>query len=301
MSMKNLYILGVAAFLSACDERPRYNQSPEQVAYQHQLELCREKLSQSNLVPIIGGGYIDISHFGFGNTSVVYKDGECGTDMLEVVFWWTGEEVLPNHPKFVKFKKEERSRRWSYFKVVAKLGNQRRGRLCRENPELPQCEIFKAGIRPGLRATEWPEDRVVTLKHYPGLELWLNEPPPSIENKLRVYSFVMTEWRRPDGTPRTVGCWGLSGSGLAKSQGFDAASLSLMTREELSNVDFRGKLKFGAACEVDFGSFNFRGGSGRVNTGTEDLQDVPRALPAISKYISNSIVRERKYSGAGHD
>lgn len=293
MNIKNLCIFGVAAFISACDERPRHNQSSEKTAYQQQLEQCRERLSQSNLVPIIGGGYIDIDRFGFGNPSVVYENGDCGTDMLEVDFWWTGKEVLPNHPKFVKLKEAERPRPWSYFRVVAKLGNQRRGRLCKENPELPQCEVFKAGIRSGLSVTEWPEDRVVRLKNYPGLELWLSEPPPNIENKLRVYSFVMTEWRRPDGTPRTIGCWGLNTSNeFIKSQGLDAHSLSLMSRDELSNIDFRGKLKFGASCEVDFGSFNFNGGAGRVNTNTESLHDAPEALQAISKYISKSIVRD---------
>lgn len=284
--------LALALLVSACDEVQRHNQSPEQVAYQKQLEKCREELSQSRLVPIIGGGHIDMSRFGFDNPSITYKNGECGKDVLEVAFWWTGEEVLPDHPKFVKLKESERSRRWSYFRVTAKLGNQRRGRLCRENPDLPQCEIFKAGIRPGLRATEWPKDRVVKLKHYPGLELWLREPPPSLENKHRVNDFVMTEWRRPDGTPRSIDCWGLSSSELAKSQGLDTVSLSLMSGKELSDVDFRGKLKFGSICEVDFGSFNFKGGAGRVVTRTESLHDAPKALQAISEYISNSIIRE---------
>lgn len=292
MSLSRVCLVASILLVPACDERPGHNQSPEQISYQQQLETCRKKLSQSSLVPIIGGGHIDISRFGFGNPSVAYKNGECGTDMLEVEFWWTGGEVLPNNPRFVKLNEAERPRQWSFFRVVAKLGNQRRGRLCLDNPDLPQCEIFKAGIRPGLRATEWPEDRVVRLINYPGLELWLKEPPPSLENKYRVNDFVMTEWRRPDGTPRTIDCWGLAGSEFAKSQGVDATSLSLMSKEELSNVDFKGKLKFGAPCEVDPGSFNFRGGAGRVNTNTEGLRDAPKALQAISEYISNSIIRD---------
>lgn len=292
MRLSRAHIVALVLLVSACDERPRHNQSPEQISYQQQLEKCRKELSQSNLVPIIGGGHIDISRFGFGNPSVAYKNGECGTDMLEVEFWWTGEEVLPNSPRFVKLNEAERPRQWSYFRVVAKLGNQLRGRLCRDNPDLPQCEIFKAGIRPGLRATEWPEDRIVRLTNYPGLELWLKEQPPSLDNKYRVNDFVMVEWRRPDGTPRSIDCWGLAGSEFAKSQGVDSVSLSLMNKEELSNIDLKGKLRFGAPCEVDLGSFNFKGGAGRVGTNTESLHDAPKALQAISEYISNSIIME---------
>lgn len=291
MRLKVLCFLSVSIFVSGCDESSISGDVSERIAYQQQLEQCRKELSGSNLIPIIGGGYVDISRFGFGNPSVVYKDGECGMDMLEVDFWWTGKEAFPNHPEIIRLKGVG-GQSWSHFKVVAKLGNQRKGRLCRQDPDLPQCEVFKAGIRPGLRATEWPGGRVVKLKNYPGLELWLKEPPPNIENQYSVTSFVMVDWRRQDGTPRDINCWGLGGSKLAKSQGIDAVGLALMSEEELSNIDFRGKLKFGSICEVDFGSFSFEGGSGSVVTTTNGLPDAQKALRAISEYISNSIIKD---------
>lgn len=293
MNINRVALILIAAALAACDDKSRLEQSPEQIAYQQKLMECRTEFGKSNVVPIIGGGYIDMSRFGFTGSSVRFEEGQCGVDMLQISFWWTGEEVLPDHPDFIKVKESERARKWNYYTVAVKLGNQRKARQCRENIDLPQCSGFKGAVRSGWRVTEWPEELTIKLKNYPGLEFWLREPPPSAENHLRVDDFVMVDWRRKDGTPRSIDCWGL-GLIAASEKGIGRENLTLMTREELENIDFRGKVGHGLPCQVDFESFNFKGGAGRVSTGTEALGDAPKALKAISDYLSESIIMENE-------
>lgn len=291
MNSRNLsvtIIVLVLMALSACNKR---EPSAERVAYQQQLERCRIDLEKSEKIPIIGGGYVDMSRFGFVGSSVRYEDGQCGTDMLELSFWWTGEKVLPDNAKFIKIKRTDIPKSWRYFNVTAKLGSQRKARECRKNIDLPQCSGFKGAIRSGLKVTDWPTELTIKLKNYPGLELWLNAPPPSAENRLRVDDFVMVDWRRPDGTPRSIDCWGL-GLSSAKERGLGRENLAIMTREELESIDFRGKVGHGLPCQVGSESFNFKGGGGRVSISTESLGEVPKALMALSNYLSESIIME---------
>ncbi|MGH8601550.1 MAG: hypothetical protein ACREXR_01835 [Gammaproteobacteria bacterium] len=291
MNNRNLSAIALVATLialSACNKREH---SPEQIAYEKQLKQCRTELDKSEKVPIIGGGYVDMSRFGFVGSSVRYEDGQCGTDILELSFWWTGEEILPDNPKFLKIKRTEIPETWRYFNVAAKLGNQRKAHECRENIDLPQCAGFKGAVKPGWKVTEWPAELTIKLKNYPGLEIWLEAPPPSAENRLRFDDFVMVDWRRPDGTPRSIDCWGL-GLSSAKKRGLGRENLAIMTREELENIDFRGRFGHGLPCQVEFWSFGFKGGAARVSTGTEALREAPKALEAINKYISESIVME---------
>lgn len=283
-------IIASSLTLVACGKR---EPSHEEKAYRQQLESCRVELAKSEKVPIIGGGYLDTSRFGYPGSSVRYEDGQCGTDMLELSFWWTGEKVIPDGPNFIKFERAEIPESWRLFRVAVKLGNQRRAHECKENIDLPQCAGFKGATPSGYKVTEWPAELTVKLKNYPGLELWLEESPPSIKNHYRVNSFVMTGWRRSNDTPRHINCWGLNTSNEdIKKTGLNSSGLALMTREELEVVDFRGRLQHGAACQMDIESFNFEGGAGRVSMSTESLSAAPMALEAMSKYLSESIIRE---------
>ncbi|MFZ6047696.1 hypothetical protein ACFW0H_16435 [Pseudomonas sp. CR3202] len=274
--------------LIACKKR---EPSPEQVAYQQQQERCRMELVKSEKVPIIGGGYVDMSRFGYPGSSVRYEDGQCGSDMLQLLFWWTGEEILPDSPKYIKRKRTEIPKSWQIYNVAAVLGNQRKARECKENIELPKCSGFKGAVQTGLSKAEWPAELTVKLKNYPGLELWLNAPPPSIRNRYAVDNFVMTEWRRQDGTPRSINCWGLNTSSLKKS-GLNSESLALLSREELENIDFQGRLQHGVSCQVEFWDFGFNAGSARISFSTENLREAHLALKAINQYLSDSIIME---------
>lgn len=283
-------IIASSLTLFACGKR---EPSSEEKAYTQQLERCRVELGKSEKVPIIGGGYLDTSRFGYPGSSVRYEDGQCGTDMLELSFWWTGEKIIPDGPKFITLKRTEIPKNWRLFRVAAKLGNQRRAHECKENIDLPQCAAFKGATPSGYRKTEWPAELTVKLKNYPGLELWLELPPPNIKNQYDVDRFVMDEWRRPNGTPRSIDCWGLSPNDeVTKKQGLDPQSLALLTKEALENIDFQGRLQHGAACQVEFSDFGFEVGAARVSFSTESLREAPKALKAINQYLFDSIVRE---------
>jgi hypothetical protein len=281
---------GASLTLVACEKR---EQSPKEKGYMLQLERCRAELGKSDKVPIIGGGYVDMSRFGYPGTNVRYEDGQCGTDMLELSFWWTGEEILPDSPKFIRRKRTEIPENWQIYRVAAKLGNKRKTRECKENIDLPKCSGFKGATPTGYQKTEWPAELTVKLKNYPGLELWLKESPPSIKNQYRVTNFVMTEWRRSNGTPRGIDCWGLSPNDeLAKKQGLDPQSLSLLNKEQLENIDFQGRLHHGVACQVEFSDFGFEAGAARVKFNTDNLSEAPKALKVLNQYLFDSIIRE---------
>lgn len=288
--LKLSLIIASSLTLFACEKR---EPSQEEKAYAQQLERCRMELGMSERVPIIGGGHLDTSRFGYPSSSVRYEDGQCGTDMLQLSLWWTGDKIIPDGPKFITLNRTEIPKSWSFFRIAAKFGNQRKARECKENIDLPQCSGFKGAMPGGYSKTDWPAELTVKLKNYPGLELWLKESPPNINNLYRVNSFIMNGWRRPDGTPRHINCWGLNtNSESVKSAGLSSSSLALLTREELEAVDFRGLLQHGVACQMDTESFNFEGGAGRVSMSTESLSAAPIALEAMSRYLSESIIRE---------
>lgn len=280
-------VVGSSLTLVSCKKR---EQSPEQKAYVQQLERCRVELGKSDKVPIIGGGYVDMSRFGYPGSSVRYEDGQCGTDMLELSFWWTGEEILPDSPKFIKRKRTEIPESWQMYHVAANLGNKRKARECKENIDLPQCSGFKGATPTGYQKTEWPVELTVKLKNYPGLELWLTEPPPNIKNQYDVYDFVMTEWRRPNGTPRGISCWGLNKN--SDKAGINSKALALLSREELENIDLQSRLKYGVACQVEFSDFGFEAGAARVKFNTDNLREAPKVLKALNQYLFDSIIRE---------
>ena len=293
----SLLLLAIALSLSGCGPR---EPSPEEKAYRQKLEQCRTELGKSSVVPIIGGGQVDLSRFGYAHPSVRYEDGQCGTDLIEVLFWWTGTEVIPDSPRFLEGKVKNTPSSWQYFKVNAAFGNQRKARQCKENIDLPQCSGYKGRIRPGLKVSEWPPEFTIRLKNYPGLEIWLKDTPPSADNLYRVSDFILTEWRRQDGTPRTIDCWGLRhvdastlrAVGLDTSRLLDASRLVAFTREELENLDLQGRVGKGAACQVDFDGFGFEAGAARVSFSTESLREAPAALKALNDYLRESIIAD---------
>jgi hypothetical protein len=143
----------------------------------------------------------------------------------------------------------------------------------------------------GYRHKDWPDDLIVKLKNYPGLELWLDAPPPHFKNEYALITFVMSDWRRRDGTPRIISCAGLnSASDEVAASGLSQSELLTFSRAELENVDF-GRLN--TRCSVQLHSFDFAGGDGRVSLGTSSLRGAPEALRFVSEYLSSSIITRK--------
>lgn len=243
-----------------------------QQAYEKQIEQCRDELAKKvPMIPIIGGGYLDTRYFAFNVPSVVYKDGECGTDTFVTNLYWTGQKIVPAKEEFTGMLAGAVPQHWLRFGIGAVFGNLRQARACQSNPSLDFC--MKGYTPPGYPPT-WPQERIVKPKHYPGLEIWL--PPTPIKDIAAIH-FVLSDWRREDGRPRTVNC-DLPGYQPWK-----------MTKEEFENIDF-GTHMF--PCQVEYSDFTFKGGAARVHTGTEALKDITPLLKALHQYISNSIIQE---------
>lgn len=237
-----------------------------------QLAECQKKLSNSEYLPILGGGLLEVSRLKGFYWSLGVKSGECVGDNLEGSFWWTGTELRSTYDEVGK--KNDRTG-WGHFNVAARL-------YVRKPNNKPHSR--------GYQNVDWPDELTVKLKNYPGLELWLLAPPPSVENKFAVTNFVLRDWRRRDGTPRLIKCGGLnssqnSGSGLSRDD------LLKIDKSQLENVNFSG---LNAYCTVELSSFNFAAGDARISLGTESLAGAPQALKFINDYLSRSLITGSK-------
>jgi hypothetical protein len=238
--------------------------------YHYQVsKKCNQKLAGMEHIPILGGGLLDrtkIPGFHFGSST---RDGLCIADVLEGSFWWTGTELRTEYQESGR----ERPSSWGHFNVAARL------------------YISKLSTEPynmGLKVVDWPEELIVKLKNYPGLELWLTAPPPSSKNNFSITRFVLRDWRRRDGTPRTISCDGLDSPGSrASERGLSTADLLKFNKTQLELIDF-GNLN--AYCTVGLHNFDFVGGDARIGTGTKSLFGAPEALRLLSEYLSRSII-----------
>lgn len=230
---------------------------------------CNQKLAGMEHVPILGGGLLDISRipgFYYGSNT---RDGLCIAEGLEGSFWWTGTELRPTYQELGK----EPSPNWRHFSVAARLYTR-----------TASTEPYDVGLQTAV----WPEELIVELKNYPGLELWLDAPPPSIENEFSIKNFVMRDWRRRDGTPRIIACNGLgSASTEVLESGLNKAVLLTFNKSQLEDLDL-GKLN--TYCTVELHDFDFAGGDARVHLGTGSLRAAPAALKFINEYLSRSII-----------
>jgi hypothetical protein len=229
---------------------------------------CYEKIGGMELVPMPGGQFVDRKRLPGFHFSISMRNGLCEADIFEGSFWWTGSEILP-----VYVVKREPDRSWGHFNVVARLY---RKKVPADPPAM------------GLRYTDWPEDLVVRLKNYPGLELWLDAPPPSVKNEFSVKNFVVREWRRRDGTPRVIVCNGLgSPASNVQESGLSRSDLAEFTKPQLENLNFG---KMAAYCNVGLHDFDFEGGDVRVGIGIHSLSGSSVALPMLQEYLSKSII-----------
>ena len=272
-----------------CDAENNFS---AQKKYQQKVDKCRVELAGYRKIPIIGGGYLDLEILGKSSAGVRYEDGQCGTDTVEVSFWWTGEEVIPDSPKFMANKQRDLPEVWRLYKVVASLGNRTKSVACERNSKISECPGFKAADQGGYQVSSWPKKFIVKLKNYPGLELWLPVEPPNKKNSSRINNFIISDWRRSDGSPRSINCWGLNRLGPEYQEtNLSAKDLALLSRGELENINLAGRLQHGVACQVEFWDFDFDGGAGRVSFSTESLASAPQALKSINLYLKNAIIK----------
>lgn len=231
---------------------------------------CEKKFSDSDYLPIRGGGLLDASRVNGFHWYIKVRNGECEVDNLEGLFIWTGKEIRNGFDADVQ---KEKQPDWRYFTVGLRL-------YVRLDSNTPH--------KTGYQSVDWPEELTVNLKNYPGLGLWLRARPPSIENEFAIMHFVMRGWRRSDGTPRIITCSGLDSSSIEElGVGLSTKELLRLNKEQLEVIDF-GDLN--AFCKMDVDSFYFSGGSARIGLDTTSLKGAPEALKSMSDYLSRSVI-----------
>jgi hypothetical protein len=253
-----------------------YNEWERTAAEQkHDREVskkCSQKLAALEHVPILGGGLLDrnkIPGFHFGSST---RNGLCIADVLEGSFWWTGTELRATYLEVAN----KRPAGWRLFSVNARL-------YTRSESTEPYTM--------GRQTVDWPDELTVKLKNYPGLELWLTALPPSPLNEFSIKNFIITDWRRRDGTPRVIACNGLtSPSTQVLESGLGAEVLLTLNKLQLENLDFG---VFNVYCTVGLHDFDFAGGDARVRLGTAALVGAPEALKFMSEHLSSSILTRK--------
>lgn len=248
----------------------REEQAELTAAYYKTQDECRKKLAGMERVPIRGGTYIDrtlIPGF-YVSSSDRLSDDSCAADILSGSFWWTGTEMLTAEEQ-----RGEPLDSWGFYQLKA-------GLYTRERPIEPR--------RQGYRHVNWPDELIVKLKNYPGLELWLDAPPPHFKNEFSINTFVMSDWKRSDDAPRLIVCDGLNiSSPEDPEERLNTVKLLKFNRSQLEQLDL-GRLN--VFCSVGIDSFDFAGGAGRIRFGTGSLRGAPEALKFVSDHLSRSIV-----------
>lgn len=261
-------VLAFCSWLVSCYVESE-RRAEERSRSREESKNCHQKLAGMEYVPILGGGLLDISKIpGFFYSSTT-KNGQCIAEGLEGSFWWVGNELRPTYQELGKKPSPNRK----LFSVIARLYTR-----------AESTEPYEVG----LQDVDWPEELTVKLKNYPGLELWLDAPPPSVENEFSIKNFVINDWRRRDGTPRMIACNGLgSPSSEVLESGLSRNVLLTFNRSQLESLDFG---RFNAYCTVGLHDFDFAGGDARVRLGTGSLRVAPVALKFINEYLSHSII-----------
>lgn len=264
----------VAALLVGC--KPASQDTDKRLAdYQARLQACVDSMANKTRIPIMGGGEIDTSRFAFNVPHMnVTDEGECGAVGFEAEFYWTGEKIVPNAPKFTGLHPTQIPPEWRRLGVGASLGNRRLGNECKAHFDPQKCP--GPNLKPPGMPPTWPEHLTVRPTAYPGLEIRLE---PVRDPRPIGVTFFMTDWPRRDGvTPRSVHCY---------SHEVDFP-VHKMTIAELEQLDF-GKRTF--PCDVEYGSFDFKGGAARVHHSTALLPSAVPALKALQQYLSDSIIK----------
>lgn len=281
MSRKPISILALIIAVAFCVASLIFQwQSAEQKvrdkirAYDMEVEQCTRMLKHESLVPIVGGGKLDLKRLWGIGVHITVSNGRCGVDLSENLFWWSGSELIVNDqfgfdPKQVTG--------WIPYKVTISFSEAH-----------PISNIGSNGA--GGQNYDRSKTHIL-LENYPGLELRLPTLPPSKNNVSDILNFYFTK-QQPVGDPNHfISCRFPEGSIAERSTSRE--KLATLLEEDVRYLE---KIEFSnekLLCEVDGKNFDLgeRMG-GRVFFDSASLKQAPKALPAIRKYIIDSVKKD---------
>jgi hypothetical protein len=238
-----------------------------------ELMQCQESLSKLKVVPLIGGGYLHVERVQGLTTDL--QDGECGVNGFSTRFWWTGENIIPDHGANSDHGNPPPST-WMLFNVTAGFSRT-------YNREHQAKLNYKSDGDQSLVANQ-----VIPLNHYPGLEFRLIDHPPSDQNSQALGMVYSSENGSNLGQRRLILCQFNNAHNNNNRQGETILhTLSRLHEKELEDIDLTDTR---APCVANFSTaVSGRSQGARVSFTSGDLQAAIPALNAIENYILESI------------
>jgi len=279
-------------------------------------QACRQRWEGKDRVPIIGGGWVDVKKIPYEFINMQENDdGECGAvGIMESVFYWDGENIIPHHEAFSGVSLGTFSHRfttyipiytpkeWVHFAVTATFRNQHEAAVCKEKGEgyvntiwggcLKKCKwrdgayvIDKIGrcvINKEAFSLNPPLSKIVQSNVYRDLVMLIDrEDYPHFTTYGRTFLFKEWPYKEP---PPFIDVGGVE---------FSQRTFNL-TREQLGSMNIE-KIKF---AFYDIGSkdenFYFQGGKAMARTGKMSLHDAFPFSKKLYEYLSNVVIKENE-------
>jgi hypothetical protein len=232
---------------------------------------CYDELAGLDEWPLKSGLSIRKDALGKLHAILGRDKGKCYLQYLEGAIVWDGEKAYPDGLKM-----SIRPEKPSYFTVQLALGDDKG---C---SDLATCLKKSAQSEPQA----YRNSVIVNLNNYPGFSIHLNQPPPSASNRDALHILEYEEKTTSGTAQRIFECHGLRSKSVSRPSETKIDQMSEMNSSELSTIDFSNNRSY---CVLEFPSFRFRAGGGRLTLNIYQLNEAAQAMPHIENYLSNAI------------
>lgn len=232
---------------------------------------CYDELAGLDEWPLKSGLSIRKDALGKLHAALGRDKGRCYLQYLEGAIVWDGEKAYPDGLK-VSIRPEKSS----YFTVQLALGDDKG---C---SDLATCLKKSAQSEPQA----YRNSVIVNLNNYPGFSFHLDQPPPSASNRDALHILEYEEKTTSGTVQRIFECHGLRSKSVSRPRETKIDQMSEMNFSELSAIDFSNNRSY---CVLEFPSFRFRAGGGRLTLNIYKLNEAAQAMPHIENYFSNAI------------
>jgi hypothetical protein len=240
--------------------------------YNFKVEQCVRQLEHESFVPVLGGGKLALNRVWRVGVHFTFSSGKCGADLSENLFWWSGSELVVNDQSGFDPRKVTG---WLPYKVTVSFRDV-------HSVLGSQITVYQNDQRLNTH---------VSLQNYPGMELRLPARPPSASNRSAILKFFLTKRQSAEDSDQFFSCRFAEGSIAGRST--SSEKLAALLEKDIRYLETIHFSNEDLLCELDGRNFDLgEGMGGRVFFDSASLKQAPEALPAIRKYIIDSVTKD---------